>query len=63
MHVFDLGLQLAAVTTGDLPSEDDGDLVRSAMVRHGVEQAFAEGVKGCPSVDDQIVGEGVGHLL
>jgi hypothetical protein len=33
VHVFDLGLQLAAVLLGDFATEDDGDLVRWPMVR------------------------------
>jgi len=30
VHVFDLGLQLAAVLLGDFAAEDDGDFVRLA---------------------------------
>jgi len=42
VHVFDLGLQLAAVLFADLATEDDRDLVRPADGAVGVEQAFAE---------------------
>jgi hypothetical protein len=37
VHVFDLGLQLAAVLLGDFAPEDDGDLVRLADRAVGVE--------------------------
>src|SRR6516165_5952048 len=45
VHVFDLGLQLAAVLFGDLAAEDDSDLVRLADGPVDVEQAFAQFVE------------------
>lgn len=43
------------MVTGDLPAEDDGDLVGSADGAAGVEQAFTEGVQRSPPLKDQIV--------
>ena len=43
VHIFDLGLQLAAVLLADLASEDDSDLVRLADRTIGVEQTLAKG--------------------
>ena len=57
VHVFDLGLQLAAVLFGDLAAEDDGDLVRLADGPVGVEQAFAQFVERGAATKDQIVAE------
>src|SRR6266436_4787880 len=45
VHVFDLGLQFAAVLSGDLATEDDGDLVRLADGPVGVEQTFPQFVE------------------
>ena len=53
--ILDLGLQLAAIVAGDLPAEDDGDLVGPADGAVGIEQAFAERVQRGPPVKDQIV--------
>ena len=57
VHVFDLGLQLAAVLLGDLATEDDGDLVWLADGAVGVEQALAELVECGASIKDQVVAE------
>ena len=57
IHVFDLGLQLAAVMLGDLAAEDDGDLVRLADGAVGVEQPFAQLVECSPPIKDQVVAE------
>src|SRR6516165_10118621 len=57
VHVFDLGLQLAAVLFGDLAAEDDSDLVRLADGPVDVEQAFAQFVERGAATKDQIVAE------
>ena len=57
VHVFDLGLQLAAVLFGDLAAEDDGDLVRLADGPVGVEQTFPQFVERGAATKDQIVAE------
>jgi hypothetical protein len=57
VHVFDLGLQLAAVLPGDLAAEDDGDLVGLADRAVGVEQPLAQLVKRGAPMKDQIVAE------
>ena len=57
VHVFDLGLQLAAILFGDLATEDDSDLVRLADGPVGVEQAFAQFVERGAAMKDQIVAE------
>jgi hypothetical protein len=57
VHVFDLGLQLAAVLLGDFAPENDGDLVWLADRAVGVEQTLAELIKGAPPVKDQVVAE------
>ena len=57
VHVFDRGLQLAAMLLGDLATEDDGDLVRLADGAVGVEQALAELVERGVSIKDQVVAE------
>ena len=57
VHVFDLGLQLAAGLLGDLTTEDDGDLVRLADGAVGVEQTLAQLVERSPPMKDQVVAE------
>jgi len=57
VHVFDLGLQLAAVLLGDLATEDDGDLVRLADRAVGVAQPLAELVECGAPIKDQVVAE------
>jgi hypothetical protein len=57
VHVFDLGLQLTAVLSGDFSTEDDGDLVRLADRAVGVEQTLAELVESSPPIKDQVVAE------
>ena len=57
VHVFDLGLQLAAVLLGDFAAEDDRDLVRLADCAVGVEQSLAQLVERGPPMKDQIVAE------
>ena len=57
VHVFDLGLQLAAILFGDPAAEDHGDLVRLADGPVGVEQAFAQFVERGAATKDQIVAE------
>src|SRR5271165_428952 len=57
VHVFDLGLQLAAVLFGDLATEDDGDLVRLADGPVGVEQTFPQFVERGAAAKDQVVAE------
>ena len=57
VHVFDLGLQLAAVLPGDLAAEDDGDLVRLADRAVGVEQSLAQLVECGSPMKDQVVAE------
>src|SRR5215469_9637496 len=56
-HVFDLGLQLAAVLLADLATEDDRDLVRLADGAVGVEQALAELIESGSPIKDQVVAE------
>ena len=57
VHVFDFGLQLAAVLLGDLAAEDDGDLVRLADGSVGVEQPLAQLVERGAAMKDQVVAE------
>lgn len=57
VHVFDLGLQLAAILLGDFAAEDDGDLVRLADRAVGVEQSLAQLVERGAPMKDQIVAE------
>ena len=57
VHVFDLGLQLAAALLADLATEDDRDLVRLADGAVGVEQALAELVESGSPLKDQVVAE------
>jgi len=57
VHVFDLGLELAAVLFGDLAPEDDGDLVRLADGPVGVEQTFPQFVERGTATKDQVVAE------
>src|SRR5215472_192745 len=57
VHVFDLGLQLAAVLLADLATEDDRDFVRLADGAVGVEQALAELVESGSPIKDQVVAE------
>jgi len=57
VHVFDLGLKLAAVLLGDLAPEDDRDLVRLSDRAVGVEKALAQLVEGGSPMKDQVVAE------
>ena len=55
MHVFDLGLKLAAMTVGYLPAKDDGNLVRLSDGPVGIKQALTKRIQCCPPMEDQIV--------
>ena len=57
VHVFDLGLQLAAIALGDLAAEDRGDLVRLADGPVGVEEPLAELVERGAAMEDEVVAE------
>ena len=57
VHVLDLGLELAAITLGDLVAEDDGELVRLADSAIGVEKPLAELVEGGATMEREIVAE------
>src|SRR5260370_20851034 len=57
VHVFDLGLQLAAVLFRDLATEDDGDLVWLTDGAVGVEEPLPQFVEGGPPMKDQVVAE------
>ena len=57
VHVFDLGLQLAAVLIRDLAAEDDGDLVWLTDGAVGVEEPLPQFVEGGPPMKDQVVAE------
>jgi hypothetical protein len=57
VHVFDLGLQLAAGMFGHLATEDDGDLVRLTDGPVGVEQTFPQFVERSAATKDQVVAE------
>ena len=48
VHIFDLGLQLAAVLLGNLAAKTDGYLIRLADRPVGVEQTLAQLVEGGP---------------
>ena len=56
-HVFDLGLQLAAMELADLAAEDRRDLVRLADGAIGVEEPRAEPVERGAAMEDEIVAE------
>ena len=55
VHVFDLGLQLAAMVLADLAAEDHGDLVGLSDCPIGVEQSFTEIVQGRAAAEDEVV--------
>jgi hypothetical protein len=55
VHVFDLGLQPAAVLLANLATEDDRDFVRLANGAVDVEQALAELVESGSPRKDQVV--------
>jgi hypothetical protein len=57
VHVFDLGLQLAAALFGDLATEDDGYLVGLADGPVSVEQTFPQFVERGAATKDQVVAE------
>ena len=57
VHVFDLGLQLAAVLFRDLATKDDGDLVWLTDGAVGVEEPLPQFVEGGPPMKDQVVAE------
>ena len=56
-HVFDLGLQLAAVMLGNFAAEDDRDLVGLTDRAVGVEQTLAQLVERGSPMKDQVVAE------
>ena len=57
VHVFDLGLQLAAIMLADPAAEDHGDLVGLSDRAIGVEQALAEFVQRRAAPEDEVVAE------
>jgi hypothetical protein len=57
VHVFDLGLQLAAIMPADSAPEDDGDLVGLTDRAIGVKQVFAQFVQRRAASEDEIVAE------
>jgi methylmalonyl-CoA mutase cobalamin-binding subunit len=57
VHVFDLGLQLAAMMFADSATEDHADFVGLSDLSIGIEQSFAEVVQGCATTEDEIVAE------
>src|SRR5215207_1470056 len=57
VHVFDLGLQLAAVVLADPAPEDNRDLVGSSDRAIGVEQTLAELVQRRAAPEDEVVAE------
>ena len=57
VHVFDLGLQLAAVVLRHLAAEDHGNLVGLSDRAVGVEEPFAEPVQRRAAIKDEVVAE------
>jgi hypothetical protein len=57
VHVFNLGLQLAAIMPADPAPEDHGDLVGLTDRAIGVKQAFAQFVQRRAASEDEIVAE------
>jgi hypothetical protein len=55
MHVLDDGLQLSPVLSGDLPAEDDGDLVGLANGPVGVQQVFSYPIQRGAAAEDEVV--------
>jgi hypothetical protein len=57
VHVFDLGLQLAAMMFADPATEDHGDLVGLADRSIGIEQALPKLVQRRAAMEDEVVAE------
>ena len=57
VHVFDLGLQLAAMMFADPATEDHGDLVGLADRSIGIEQPLPKLVQRRAAMEDEVVAE------
>ena len=55
IEILDHGLQFAAVVFGDLPAEDDGDLVRLADVPVRIQQPLLHLIQSRPAPEHEIV--------
>jgi hypothetical protein len=57
VHVFDNGLQFAAILFGDPGAEDGGDLIGLADGAIGIEQTFPQPVERRAALKDEVVAE------
>ena len=55
MPIFDHGLQLAAVTSGDAATEDEAEGVGVANGSMGIQETLSQTVPSGPALEDEVV--------